>query len=127
MVWRAGEPTDLNTRLDPDTEWVLHTAFALNDNGLVVGSGAFRQQARAFAVLLDRAPTATPPVTRAAAATATTAPQATATPAAPPPANMPATGALRGGTRVPRAVAALLALVAVAGYLLGRRTASPPA
>ncbi len=47
-LWRAGGAADLNTRISPDSGWVLQSATSINDAGDIVGYGLVAGQTRAF-------------------------------------------------------------------------------
>ncbi len=48
MLWQGGQAYDLNTTLIGDTGWLLTDAAALNDSGLIVGSGLINGQTHAY-------------------------------------------------------------------------------
>ena len=54
FVWRSGALVDLNSVLAPVTQWRLNRPRAINDCGLIVGSGQFRGQPRAFLLTPNR-------------------------------------------------------------------------
>ncbi len=47
-MWQGGTLTDLNDLIDPASGWVLETAYAVNDHGVVVGDGRLEGALRAF-------------------------------------------------------------------------------
>lgn len=48
FLWQGGALSDLNTLVASAANWTLEIARAVNDNGLIVGTGAHRGQSRAF-------------------------------------------------------------------------------
>jgi probable HAF family extracellular repeat protein len=48
FIWRNGSMVDLNTLLPAGTGWVLETARAISDDGLIAGNGTRNGEARAF-------------------------------------------------------------------------------
>ncbi len=48
VLWRDGHLADLNDLIAPGSGWVLHFAAAINERGMIVGSGSFRGKARAY-------------------------------------------------------------------------------
>ena len=48
FLWQNGTLTDLNDMLPTGSGWVLGTAYALNNTGVIVGDGTFNGEARAF-------------------------------------------------------------------------------
>jgi len=48
-IWVESNPIDLNSRLDPpSTDWVLEEAIAINDDGLIAGTGTHSGNMRPF-------------------------------------------------------------------------------
>ncbi len=48
FVWRNGTMTDLNNLLPANSGWELTSAWGINNNGQIVGSGQFNGQQRAY-------------------------------------------------------------------------------
>ncbi len=48
FLWHNGTMTDLNDLLPSGSGWVLNAAYALNNNGVIVGDGMFNDAPRAF-------------------------------------------------------------------------------
>jgi hypothetical protein len=44
VIWAGGSIVDLNSVLPVDSGWVLDAAFAINDQGQIVGQGEFHGQ-----------------------------------------------------------------------------------
>lgn len=59
FLWEAGQMTDLNTLIPPDSGWILTAATAINDHGDIVGSGLLDGQVHGF--LLTTGQTQPPP------------------------------------------------------------------
>ncbi|MHC4757406.1 MAG: hypothetical protein ACYTE8_02000 [Planctomycetota bacterium] len=39
FIWENGTMVDLNTLIDPSSEWILNSAYSINDKGWIVGVG----------------------------------------------------------------------------------------
>jgi probable HAF family extracellular repeat protein len=52
FAWRDGRIVNLNALLDPQSDWVLQTAFDVTDSGQVVGSGTLAGLRRAYRLQL---------------------------------------------------------------------------
>ncbi len=54
FLWQNGTLTDLNDMLPSGSGWVLGTAYALNNTGVIVGDGTFNGEARAFRLTITQ-------------------------------------------------------------------------
>jgi probable HAF family extracellular repeat protein len=52
FLWRDGEMTDLNDMLPADSGWILEVASAINERGMIAGTGNHNGQKRAFLLRL---------------------------------------------------------------------------
>ena len=59
FLWQNGTLTDLNDMLPSGSGWVLGTAYALNNTGVIVGDGTFNGEARAFRLTITQETTDT--------------------------------------------------------------------
>ncbi|BDA71845.1 hypothetical protein CAL7716_060110 [Calothrix sp. PCC 7716] len=57
FIWSDGVMTDLQSLINPSSGWVIQDAWAINDNGYIVGNGFFNGLERAFLL----APQSSPP------------------------------------------------------------------
>jgi probable HAF family extracellular repeat protein len=48
FLWYSGIMTDLNSKLQPNSGWVLSSAWAINNSGQIVGFGAYQGHNEAF-------------------------------------------------------------------------------
>ena len=48
FLWKGGGLLDLNSLIPKDSGWELNEAYAINENGQIVGDGTYRGQTRAF-------------------------------------------------------------------------------
>jgi probable HAF family extracellular repeat protein len=65
FLWQNGTLTDLNDLLPSGSGWVLTTAYALNNSGVIVGDGLFNGAPRAFRLTItpeDNADTTAPAI-----------------------------------------------------------------
>jgi probable HAF family extracellular repeat protein len=58
VIWQDGKATDLNTLIPSNSGWQLINAVAINDRGLIVGSGGFNNESRAFLLTPRNGPAA---------------------------------------------------------------------
>ncbi len=65
-LWENGTMTDLNTLLPPNSDWVLETAYNINDAGQIVGFGRYQGMYDCFVLSLNRAASSnSPPIANA--------------------------------------------------------------
>jgi probable HAF family extracellular repeat protein len=55
FVFKDDQMIDLNTMIDDQSGWVLQAAYAINDNGVIVGEGKLNGTRRAFRLTLPSA------------------------------------------------------------------------
>ncbi|RUT07575.1 hypothetical protein DSM106972_018350 [Dulcicalothrix desertica PCC 7102] len=48
FIWSDSVITDLQSLINPSSGWVIQDAWAINDNGYIVGNGVFNGLERAF-------------------------------------------------------------------------------
>ncbi|HZM00786.1 MAG TPA: DUF3466 family protein, partial [Planctomycetota bacterium] len=53
VIWRGGQVTDLNTLIPPGTGWLLANAFAIGNDGRIVGEGFTPSGIKAFLLVPD--------------------------------------------------------------------------
>jgi probable HAF family extracellular repeat protein len=51
FVWKDGTIQDLTTLLSPNSGWELTSAWGINNNGQIVGTGTFNGQSRAYLLM----------------------------------------------------------------------------